>query len=176
MWCNHLFWSLAEYNIEDIPEIYLAVEEHPWDPSTEEYSEHETYMLDHQGQIIHPTTAARGQILISTIISYLLAYDTVDPGQQNADWYSQKTVSKAYSLGWVMGNNPWCSQDDYLSHNPKRDFDSTLPFIIQMIQNKWEKSLSLLHGPPYVFRHDVCQYSVQKGQQCTCMCHRLRMC
>ena len=35
-------------------------------------------MLDHQGQIIIPATAARRPVYVSTIISYLLAYDAAD--------------------------------------------------------------------------------------------------
>ena len=39
--------SIAEYEDEDIPKIHLTVEEPSWDPSTSEYSEQETRMLDH---------------------------------------------------------------------------------------------------------------------------------
>ena len=39
--------SIAEYENEDIPKIYLTAEETPWDPSMNEYSERETQMLDH---------------------------------------------------------------------------------------------------------------------------------
>ena len=39
--------SIAEYEDEKIPKIHLIVEEAPWDPSTSEYSEQETGMLDH---------------------------------------------------------------------------------------------------------------------------------
>ena len=35
-------------------------------------------MLDHQGQISIPTTAARGPAFVSTIVSYSLAYDAAD--------------------------------------------------------------------------------------------------
>ena len=34
--------SIAEYEDEDIPKIYLTAEESPWDPSTSGYSEQET--------------------------------------------------------------------------------------------------------------------------------------
>ena len=39
--------SIAEYENEDILKIHLTTEEPPWDPSTSEYSERETQMLDH---------------------------------------------------------------------------------------------------------------------------------
>ena len=45
------FPSVAEYENDDIPKIHLTVEEPPWDPSMNEYSEKETQMIDHQGQI-----------------------------------------------------------------------------------------------------------------------------
>ena len=35
-------------------------------------------MLDHQGQISIPTTATRGPVFISTVVSYSLAYDAAD--------------------------------------------------------------------------------------------------
>ena len=34
--------SITVYKDEEIPKIYLTVEESPWDPSTSEYSEKET--------------------------------------------------------------------------------------------------------------------------------------
>ena len=61
-----------------IPKIHLIVEEPPWDPSMEKYSEKETCMLDHQGLISIPVTAARGPVYVSAVISYSLAYDTAD--------------------------------------------------------------------------------------------------
>ena len=39
--------SIAEYGNEDIPNIHLTVDQTLWDPSTEEYLDHETHMLDH---------------------------------------------------------------------------------------------------------------------------------
>ena len=38
---------IAEYEKELIPRIYFTVKEPPWDPSTDEYSERETHMMDH---------------------------------------------------------------------------------------------------------------------------------
>ena len=39
-----------------------------------------------------------------------------------------------------------------------------------------QRGLSSLCGTSCILRHDVCQYSVQKGQQmCTSLCHRLWM-
>ena len=35
-------------------------------------------MSDHQGQIILPTTVARGPVVISAVILYLLTYDAID--------------------------------------------------------------------------------------------------
>ena len=39
--------SIADYDNEDIPKIHLIAEEPPQDPSTAEYSERETGILDH---------------------------------------------------------------------------------------------------------------------------------
>ena len=46
--------------------------------STNEYSERETHMLDHQGLISIPATAARGPVYVSAVISYSLAYNAAD--------------------------------------------------------------------------------------------------
>ena len=70
--------SITEYEDEEIPKIHLTVEEPPWDPSTSEYSEQETQMLDHQGKISIPTMTARGPVFVSTVVSYSLAYHTAD--------------------------------------------------------------------------------------------------
>ena len=48
------------------------------DPSTNEYSERETCMLDHCSQIGITATAARGPVYISTVTSYSLAHDAAD--------------------------------------------------------------------------------------------------
>ena len=46
MWSDKFFdvytLSIAEYENEEIPKIYLTTEEHPWDSSTNEYLERET--------------------------------------------------------------------------------------------------------------------------------------
>ena len=39
--------SKVEFEFDDIPNIHLTAEEPPWDPSTVEYSERETQILDH---------------------------------------------------------------------------------------------------------------------------------
>ena len=39
--------SIAEYENEETPMIDLTSEKPPWDPSTNEYLERETQMLDH---------------------------------------------------------------------------------------------------------------------------------
>ena len=70
--------SIAEYENEDIPMIHLTVEELPWDSSTNEYSERETHMLNHQGQISIPDTVARRPVYVSIDILYSLAYDAAD--------------------------------------------------------------------------------------------------
>ena len=62
----------AEYENEYISKIYLTAEKPPRDPSTNEYSERETQMLDYQGQINIHATLARGPIYFSTVISYTL--------------------------------------------------------------------------------------------------------
>ena len=38
--------SIAKYD-NKIPMVHLTAEEPPWDPSTEEYSEHETQMTNY---------------------------------------------------------------------------------------------------------------------------------
>ena len=70
--------SVAKYENDDIPMIHLTAEEPPWDPSTNEYSKRETHMIDHQGQISIPSTAANGPVLVSTVISYSLVFDATD--------------------------------------------------------------------------------------------------
>ena len=67
--------SIAEYVNEDIPNIHLTDEEPPWDPSTEEYSERETCILDHKSQISITATSTRGPVSVSAVILYTLAYD-----------------------------------------------------------------------------------------------------
>ena len=61
--------SIAKYENEDIPEIHLTAEEPPWNQSTNEYSEIETHMFDHQGQISIPATAAREPVYVSIVVS-----------------------------------------------------------------------------------------------------------
>ena len=39
--------SIAEYDNKVVPRIHLTDKEPPWDPSTEEYSKHETHISDH---------------------------------------------------------------------------------------------------------------------------------
>ena len=70
--------SIAEYENEDIPKIHLTAEEPPWEPPTNEYSERETQMLDHPGDISIPATVAWGPVYVSTVILYSLAYDAAD--------------------------------------------------------------------------------------------------
>ena len=56
--------------------IHLTVEELPWDPN--EYSQRETCMLDHQGQIIITAIATRGSVYVSAVISYSLTHAAAD--------------------------------------------------------------------------------------------------
>ena len=70
--------SVAEYENDDIPKIHLTAEEPPWDPSTNEYSERETQMINHQGQTSIPATASRGPVFVSAVVSYTLAHDVTD--------------------------------------------------------------------------------------------------
>ena len=63
---------------DDNPKILLTAEEPPWDLSTNEYSERETQMWDHQGQIHIPATVGRGPVFVNTVVSYSLAYDVAD--------------------------------------------------------------------------------------------------
>ena len=64
--------SVTEYENDDIPKIYLTAEEPP-DPSTNEYSERETQMINHQGQISILATAARRPVFVSAVVSHSLA-------------------------------------------------------------------------------------------------------
>ena len=70
--------SITKYEDEDIPKIHLTAEEPHWDPSTSEYSERETEILDHQGKISIPATVATGPVFVSTVVSYSLFYDATD--------------------------------------------------------------------------------------------------
>ena len=70
--------SIAEYEDEDIPKIHLTAKKPPWDPSTSKYSKQENLMLDHQGHISVPVTAARRPVFVSAVVSYSLAYDAAD--------------------------------------------------------------------------------------------------
>ena len=70
--------SVAEYENEDIPKVHFTAEKLPCDSSTSEYSERETWILNHQDHISISATAARGQVYVSTVVSYLLAYNAVD--------------------------------------------------------------------------------------------------
>ena len=70
--------SIAELENEDISKIYLTAEKPPWNPSTNEYSERKTHMLNHQGQISIPATVIRGPAFVGAVISYSLAYDATD--------------------------------------------------------------------------------------------------
>ena len=102
--------SISEYEDEDIPKIHLFDEKPLWDPSTKEYSEHETCMSDHQGQMIIHASVTRGPAFIIAIILYSIAYDAIDvipdynlatiisqdSGQCSADCHSLKTVSSPY--------------------------------------------------------------------------------
>ena len=88
--------------------------------STSKYLERETQMLDHQGQINIHTTVARGPVLVSTVVSYSLAYD--DTNVMDNDnlatalsaqiqisimlIHGKKTISRAYSLSQKMGHYP----------------------------------------------------------------------
>ena len=154
MLCYQLFYlnslSIPECENEDITMNHLTVEEHPWDSATEEYSECETSMSDYLGQIIHPATVAWWPLFVSAIILYSLAYDSVDvmddgnlvciisPDSEKhiADKHGQKTISRAYNLGQMMGDIPVEVPEDYSSHNPERGLDYAPPFIFQTTQNK----------------------------------------
>ena len=70
--------STTVYESDDIPNIHLTAEEPLWDPSTNEYLEREILTLDHQGQLSIPATATRGPVFVNTVVSYSLAYDSVD--------------------------------------------------------------------------------------------------
>ena len=51
---------------------------HSWDPPTNEYSECESCILDHQDFTVLPFTLEMGPAFISAIISYSLMYNAVD--------------------------------------------------------------------------------------------------
>ena len=67
--------SIAECENKEISTIHLTTEKLPWDPSTEEYSERETCILDHKSQISITATSTRGPVSVSAVILYTLAYD-----------------------------------------------------------------------------------------------------
>ena len=69
---------IAKYENEDIPKIHLTAEVPPLDPSTNEYSERETHMLDHCSQISIIASAARRSVYVSAVVLYSLAYDATD--------------------------------------------------------------------------------------------------
>ena len=46
--------------------------------SINEYSERETWMLDHQSQISIPATVTRGPVFLSAVIPYSVTYDATD--------------------------------------------------------------------------------------------------
>ena len=69
---------IAKYENKDIPKIHLTTEVPPLDPSTNEYSERETHMLDHCSQISILAIASRGSMFVSTVVLYSLAYDATD--------------------------------------------------------------------------------------------------
>ena len=108
--------SITEYDNKEIPKINLTVKEQPWNPSTNEYSEQETQILNHQGQISIPSTATRGPVFVSTVDSYSLAYDATDVMDNDnvtleaqieisvAERYVQKIINKPNSLGQEMGH------------------------------------------------------------------------
>ena len=70
--------SVVEYENDDIPKMLLTAEEPPRDLKTSEYSERETHMLDHQGHINIPATAARGTVFVNAVVSYWLAHDATN--------------------------------------------------------------------------------------------------
>ena len=70
--------SIEEYANEDISKIHLTDDQTPWDPSTSEYSERKTQMLDHQSQTNIPSAATKRLVYVSAVISYSLGYDTTD--------------------------------------------------------------------------------------------------
>ena len=70
--------SLTEYEYENIPNIHLTSKEPTWDPLTNEYSERETHISDHQGQISIPAKAARGPVCVNAVVSYSQAYDSTN--------------------------------------------------------------------------------------------------
>ena len=61
--------SIAECENEEISKIHQTAEKPLWDPSTNEYSEKKTQMLDHQGQISISSIVAMGPVYVSAVIS-----------------------------------------------------------------------------------------------------------
>ena len=59
--------GIAKYKNEDIPKIHLTAEEPPWVSSTTECYEREILMLNHQGQINIPASAASGPADVITL-------------------------------------------------------------------------------------------------------------
>ena len=70
--------TTAEFENEDISKIHLTVEEPPCHLLTKEYSEYESCMSDHQGQIKFLAIVIKGPVFISMGVLYSLAYDAID--------------------------------------------------------------------------------------------------
>ena len=67
--------NVTDYKNDVIPKVHLTADKPPWDTSTKEYSERKTHLLDHQGRLSIPLTAARKPVFVSAVISYSWAYD-----------------------------------------------------------------------------------------------------
>ena len=107
-------------------------------------------MLDHQGQISIPTTAARGQVLVSAVISYSLADDDTDvmDNHNPATALEAQIQISILLIGMVRklsidpivlakrwGITPEKAQKT-IKQNSERDQDYVLPFVVKMVQNE----------------------------------------
>ena len=139
-------------------------------------------MLDHQGQISIPATAASRPVFVSAVVSYSLAYaaDVMDNDNLATALEAQIQISIA-----LMGTVRKPSIDPIvlvkiwgitLEKAQKTIQVTTPPFVVETVQNKLLKSSSPLPGASHFLRNDVCQYKVQKWQQMPpSLCHRLWM-
>ena len=58
------------YSPQELQDMKIKISQRfTWDPSTTQYSEQKTQMLDHPGQILIPATCEKGPVFVSTFVS-----------------------------------------------------------------------------------------------------------
>ena len=107
-------------------------------------------MLDHQGQISIPTTAARGPVFVSAVVSYSLAYDATDVMDNDnlatsLEAQIQITIAligmvrkpsiDPIVLAKIWGITPEKAQKT-IQATTQRDSYYASPFIVKMVQKE----------------------------------------